>query len=474
MAASSCRGDGVTAFSWAGVLKVKKQGLPASTLWTSTRASARSARFPQRVLTPVSGLLPDLRTTRDWQTRDKHMRIRNKALLEAIFAFKGNWSTGIKPGRRVFDGIEIAPLKNDAKAAACISADLELSWAFRMHPKEVAQERGRHSRENIPCLLRIFENYAFPITWATVGHLFLESCERASSGLAHPEMPRPPRNQLWTGDWYVHDPCTNYKKDPFWYAPDVIQGILKSPVGHEIGTHSFSHIDFSPGSSDPTLARREIEESVTAMQRFRISPRSLVYPFNKMGHAYLDLLSELSITAVRHRDRRVTLSYPERTPSGVYKLYESMNLRAPDYYDYLDKVKIFMTKAAERRAVFHLWFHPSDPTDLFESELLRIIQFLGGQRKDGLAWIATMGEIAAYCEARERLRPEVEREAGEMRIAWRGSFQSEKNGYTEFSLIGPPLPPPPDVIITDKDGPPHLGPKHSFVPNADRRPLIKT
>jgi len=402
----------------------------------------------------------------------RKMRIRSKTLLEAIFAFKGNWSTGVKPGRRVFDGIEIAPLKNDAKAAACISADLEFSWAFRMHPKELARERGRQSRENISYLLRIFEDYAFPITWATVGHLFLENCERASSGLAHAEMPRPPRNELWTGDWYMHDPCTNYKEDPFWYAPDVIQGILENPVSHEIGTHSFSHIDFSHSCSNPTLVRREIEESVTAMQRFRISPRSLVYPFNKMGHAYLDLLSELSITAVRHRDRRVTLSYPERTPAGVYKLYESMNLRTPSHYDYLDKVKIFMAKAAERRAVFHLWFHPSDPTHLFESELLRIIQFLDSQRKEGLAWIATMGEIAAYCEAREKLRLEVEREAGEMRVAWRGSFQSEKYGSTELSLIFPAMPRPRKVIMTVGNDLLHLEPGNSYVRTADGRLLI--
>jgi len=285
-------------------------------------------------------------------------------------------------------------------------------------------------------------------------------------------MPLPPRNQLWTGDWYIHDPCTNHKENPSWYAPDVIQSILENPVGHDIGTHSFSHIDFSPTFSDPILVRREIEESVTAMQRFRISPRSLVYPFNKMGHEYLDLLSELSITAVRHRDRNVRLSYPERTPSGVYKLHESMNLRTPSHYDYLDKVKIFMTKAAERRAVFHLWFHPSQPTHLFESELLRIIQFLDSQRKERLAWIATMGEFAAYCEAREKLGLEVEREAGEMRVAWRGSFQSDKYGSTELSLIFPAVPRPRKVIMTDGNDLLHLEPSNSYVRMADGRLLI--
>src|SRR5262245_48734560 len=187
------------------------------------------------------------------------MRIRNKALLKAIFAFQGNWRTANKPERRVFDGIEIAPLKNDAKAAACIAADFELSWAFRHHTEEVVREKGRRERENIPYILRILEDHAFPITWATVGHLFLESCPRASGGFAHPEMPRPPHNQLWTGDWYMHDPCTNYKQDPFWYAPDLIQSILESPVGHEVGTHSFSHANFTPACADPILVRREIE-----------------------------------------------------------------------------------------------------------------------------------------------------------------------------------------------------------------------
>src|SRR6266481_6123338 len=103
------------------------------------------------------------------------MRLRSRSLLNAIFASKGNWTAGVKAEPRVFDDIEIAPFKNNAQAAACVSADFELSWAFRQHRKEVAQDRGRRERENIPYLLHIFERYNFPITWATVGHLFLES-----------------------------------------------------------------------------------------------------------------------------------------------------------------------------------------------------------------------------------------------------------------------------------------------------------
>jgi hypothetical protein len=108
-----------------------------------------------------------------------------------------------------------------------------------------------------------------------------------------------------------------------------------------------------------------------------------------------------------------------------------------------------MAKAMERRAVFHLWFHPSDPAHLFENELLRIIQYIDTQRRKGLVWIATMGEIGAYCEARERLRPELERREGELRISLRGSFENDKYGSTELSLIFTAVPRPRKVIMDD-------------------------
>jgi len=87
------------------------------------------------------------------------MKIRSHVLLKALFASKGNLRAGAKPRPRVFDGVAIAPFKNDARAAACISADFELSWAFRHHSQGVAREQGRRERDNIPALLKIFERH---------------------------------------------------------------------------------------------------------------------------------------------------------------------------------------------------------------------------------------------------------------------------------------------------------------------------
>src|SRR6266436_6834201 len=78
--------------------------------------------------------------------------------------------------------------------------------------------------------------------------------------------------------------------------------ILGSRVRHEIASHSFSHISFLAQNSTPDLVEQEIAQCQAAMSPFGLSPRSLVYPYNDMGHHYAPLLARLGLTCVRHRD----------------------------------------------------------------------------------------------------------------------------------------------------------------------------
>jgi len=133
-----------------------------------------------------------------------------------------------------------------------ISADFELAWAPRyskrfVNAKENALFLARRERRNLPVLLKYCDHYNIPITWATVGHLFLESCKKIN-GVEHPDIVQLSgyENKYWkfTGNnWFEYDPCSNYKDAPEWYAPDLIDLILKSKTLHEIGCHTFSHID---------------------------------------------------------------------------------------------------------------------------------------------------------------------------------------------------------------------------------------
>ncbi len=375
------------------------------------------------------------------------MKVFNQRLLKTIFSLKGNFTEAYPAKKKVFQSVEIAPFKNDMKATVCISADFELNWAWRELSLKERNHKGARARKNFPLILEILEEYTVPITWATVGHLFLKSCEREGKELPHQSMPRPPVNNGWNGDWYVHDPCTDVNEDPLWYAPDLIQQIIESNVPHEIATHSFSHVDFSPGNSDDKLIIREIEECIKVMVPLGLKPKSLVFPFNKMGYSYLDVLSDLGITSVRHRDAKVRLSYPVRTRSGVYKIYESMNLRSTRYYDYVDKAKVFVEEAAKRHAVYHLWFHPSDTTSVFENEFHSIIKYICDEREKGLVWIATMSELAAYCEARESVNLQVQKNNNEIKIFIDSSLDRQKYGDQEISLIIPAIDLPQEAFL---------------------------
>jgi hypothetical protein len=328
--------------------------------------------------------------------------IKNRSILKLLLLVKRSLLKGHLPPPCHFESVEIPPFKYNCKAAVSISADFELSWAFRGRSEEKRTLYGIRTRQNHPFLLNLFEKYSIPITWATVGHLFLESCSRGSDGRAHSDMPRPVNNTRFQGDWYRHDPCTDYKKDPLWYCPDLIQDILNSKIMHEIGSHSFSHIDFEAESANNDLVDKEMKSCIETMKSFNLVPKSLVFPHNQMGYSHLETLYNNGIIAVRHRDNKVALSYPQRTSEGVYKLYESMNTRSSGIYDYVEKAKIFISEAKKSNSAFHLWFHPSDSPELFKNEFSRIVEYISSEQNNGSIWVTTMSELAAYCEARQK------------------------------------------------------------------------
>jgi peptidoglycan/xylan/chitin deacetylase (PgdA/CDA1 family) len=364
------------------------------------------------------------------------IKIEQKRLLRPIFTLKGNFTPGTPPQKKVFDGIEISPFWNACKAAVSISADFELNWAFRSLPPEQRDCLGIAERDNVPYILDLLNEYGVPVTWATVGHLFLSSCTREGKH-AHAEMPRPPANPLWQGDWYKHDPCTSLQRDPLWYAPDLLRQILEAKARHEIGSHSFSHIDFSAQTSDRDLVEREVQQCVTVMEPLGLKLRSLVYPFNHMGHAYHDLLHRLGIIAVRHRDDKVRLSYPMRSVAGVYQIYESMNLRSTNLYDYRNKAELFIDHAIQHSQSYHLWFHPSDPRPVFEKEFQQILRLIQNEREAGNVWTATMGDLAAYCEARETTSLRSTTEENKRIIQIQTSLDTDQYGVPDITLVVP-------------------------------------
>jgi len=96
-------------------------------------------------------------------------------------------------------------------------------------------------------------------------------------------MPRPKlfENRNWSfhsGDWYQHDPCSDYKSAPAWYASDLIDKIISSGANHEIGCHTFSHLDFTYQNCPKQLADAEMDTCLKLAANKGITMISMVFP----------------------------------------------------------------------------------------------------------------------------------------------------------------------------------------------------
>jgi hypothetical protein len=127
-----------------------------------------------------------------------------------------------------------------------LSIELELGWG--MHDKgeygHLSQDRTAETQA-LNRLLDLADSYDLPITFDVVGHLLHSSCSGHHSG-PHP------------AGWWAEDPGSNSVEAPLFYAPDLIAEIRERPVGHEITTHTYSHLladEATMGQLDDELSK---------------------------------------------------------------------------------------------------------------------------------------------------------------------------------------------------------------------------
>lgn len=303
------------------------------------------------------------------------------------------------------------------------SLDTELAWGsvYRGH---LAQREVlfKQTRSCITRLLALFEKYQIHATWAVVGHLFLDHCEPVN-GIKHPEIIRP-KYSWFPDDWFLPDPCSNFEYAPFWYGRDIVQQILDCKVKQEIGCHSFSHIS----AKDPGCSRACFDSEISACQaeakKLGITLESFVYPGNKIN--YLNVLSEHGFLTYRgfapdnwNRWPRILTKlyfqlryfYPIPPPlvlpieeNGIWNL--PMSYYYPTTYPWkrlvqgmsrVYTVKQSLKRAAKKRRMFHLWFHPFElarnPDKIFR-EMESIFVTVCSLREKGLLENPTMRELA--------------------------------------------------------------------------------
>lgn len=280
-------------------------------------------------------------------------------------------------------------IPRDYQAVCLISADFELAWAFRFSrtsydPVARAVRHGLQTRENVPRILELCGKYRIPITWATVGHLFLESCER-KGGIAHPEVKRLPKfsNRYWdhqTDDWFEDDPCSDFRADPAWYCPDLIREILQSRVGHEIGCHTFSHIDCRDDVCTDEVFRSEIDLCRRLAGEFGLDLRSFVHPGHQIGH--LRDLAKMGFSSYR-TDFGNKLANPRKDESGVWEFKNTAGLDWREGWSanyHVKRYKTIIDRAIKHRRVCVLWFHPSFSGTFLSQVFPAVLEYLDRKR----------------------------------------------------------------------------------------------
>jgi peptidoglycan/xylan/chitin deacetylase (PgdA/CDA1 family) len=272
------------------------------------------------------------------------------------------------------------------KATFVLSLDAELAWGcFDQGPLERYPSLFNRERDTVRHLLRLLDQYRVSATWAFVGHLFLDQCAR-EQGSTHPDVLRP-SYPWYSKDWHGCDPGTDVHRDPWWYAPDIVDMVLAAHVPHDIGTHTFSHVI----AGDPACTADVLRSQLRACKRLHdqrgVPLKSVVFPRNRVGH--LDVLRELGIVAYRgpeanwyhhqpeglrpvlHIVDRLAAACPPIYPLDGLAVDGLCNVPASMYLLSLDGIRRAvplarrwiqagrgLRRAVERGELFHLWFHP--------------------------------------------------------------------------------------------------------------------
>lgn len=299
-------------------------------------------------------------------------------------------------------GPTAATLPSPYAGALVISVDFEMAWAWRYaklsgDPLEAAHYFSQATRRNVPRILEICDRYDVPMTWATVGHLFLNGCERVD-GIAHSEMPRVEHheNDWWrfeSEDWYDHDPCSSLEHGDDWYAPDLIDVITSARAGHEIGCHTFSHIDCSPSTCSFEVFQAEVLRCIELAEERGIRLRSFVFPGHFEGH--ISRLPELGFDACRI-DRRNALSLPAKNEHGLWELVSTGELTYREEWSVARHIWYYsalIQRAIETGTVCHLYIHPSCRAELVEKVMPGLFANVKRLAESGSLLVTTMGGL---------------------------------------------------------------------------------
>ncbi|MGD9212850.1 MAG: polysaccharide deacetylase family protein [Desulfobacteraceae bacterium] len=277
-----------------------------------------------------------------------------------------------------------------------ISLDFELHWgSFEKWPLQKYKQYFENTRKIIPKLLDLFKKSDIHVTWATVGLLMHENKHTAETNF--PKIKPGYMKRDLSAYEYIKEYGigVNEKEDPFHFADSIIRRIL-SYESQELGSHTFSHYYCYEDGQNKKEFREDLSSAQKAASAYNTRLISLVFPRNQFNKEYLRICHEKGIGIVRTNpanwwwnvNKSLSNSMHKRLVRGldayfniggkttsyskdsikkieaVYLLPASRFLRPYRIQEmFLNKNKINrvmyeMKVAAERKEIYHLWWHP--------------------------------------------------------------------------------------------------------------------
>jgi len=182
--------------------------------------------------------------------------------------------------------------------------------------------------------------------------------------------------------------------------PRAFKQVLYSSVNHDLGAHTFSHIDLSSPSCSVDTARSDILKDMEVLGRAG-PPVSFIFPWNREGH--LPLLKELGFVVYRG-DQKAKIANPTRR-EDLWDIHSTLYLSEKSI-DRVNIIRKLIDLTIAYGGVFHIWSHPwnmhidRDVNNFMEKVLEPIFKHAIKRQKEGSLWICTMRELANYSEAR--------------------------------------------------------------------------